>query len=350
MKSVASYVSRHRHKIVSVVVLSGVIYFINLRLRSVSKALVSKQAVQARTQVYFDKAQRSCDAATLSLIPKYSERLSSLIDLPASSQLRTIEDKEQKIAMWDRFKILTFTRTLSGVYGLVLLALHIRVQVNLVGRYLYLDSMMNGDTHHELEPAFPSTTQKRYLAFAEYLLQDGLRGLVAFIQDSAETVVGPISLTHQLSYDDVLVIILIIRRSIESKLDRLLESLLPSEKEDFEKEDPKLTMLLSETRNILEGTSFRSTLKQCLDRAFLHFTRNLRLSFVPDAQHTSSDHEDDKSLSMPTPLVEMAMAKLLPCINKQYSFALQSPQNEIMIALSSFEPLQNYNYSVFTTP
>jgi peroxin-3 len=238
-----------------------------------------------------------------------------------------------------------FARTLSGVYGLVLLALHIRIQVNLVGKYLYLDSM-NGDLNNEVEPPFQASTQKRYLAFAEYLLQDGLRGLVTFIEDATETVVGPVALSHQLSYDDVLMIILTIRRSIESKFDRLLECLLPSEKEDSEEEDTKLSMLLSETRNILESPSFRFTLKQCLDRAFLHLTRNLRLSFVLD-EHIPNDYPEDKIL-LPTPLVEMAMAKLLPCINKQYSFALQTPHNELVIALSSFGPLQEFNYSVFT--
>ena len=47
---------------------------------------------------------------------------------------------DQKYAMWDDIKILTFTRAVAACWMVSLLDLMNRVQLNILGRHLYLQS------------------------------------------------------------------------------------------------------------------------------------------------------------------------------------------------------------------
>jgi len=228
----------------------------------------------------------------------------------------------------------------------VLLALHLRLQVNIVGRYLYLDTVLNGATPQR-EPAFGSETQKRYLAHAEYLLQSGMLALAPVVESVTADVLRIWPLDRVVGYDDALRIILDIRNRIEGCMDTLLTSLLPGESLDSQQNDSKLVMLLSETRNILESEAFRRVMKQCLDHTFLHLTNNLRITFqtIP----VSTEQGDTSFLKSPLAafsLTEMPMIKFIPKVNEQFSFVLDD-NNEILNSLSTLPQLQEYSLDLF---
>jgi len=311
----------------------------------------SSQLSHLRMKHYFENAQRTCDATTHGFVGLLKEKIDLLIKIPASTQIRNCENKEEKIAMWEAMKIKTFARTISGIYGLVLLALHLRLQVNVVGRYLYLDTILDSTGTPQGEPAFGPDTQTKYLAYADYLLQSGLPGLSTVVEVATEAALKDWLLTRIVGYDDTLRIILDIRRRVEGHMDTLLSHLLPSEEiQDSQLDDPKLVMLLSETRNILESDIFRQVLKVCLDQTFLYLTTHLRDSFVSELNSQSpSNSSENSSLYPPSPLTEMAMAKFIPIINKQFGFVLENTsENEVVDLLSNITQLQNYSFDLFT--
>ncbi len=50
---------------------------------------------------------------------------------------------ENKIEIWEELKIVSFTRCASGVYALTLLFVYFRVQLNVLGAYMFLASKVN---------------------------------------------------------------------------------------------------------------------------------------------------------------------------------------------------------------
>lgn len=53
---------------------------------------------------------------------------------------------ENKVEIWERLKIDSFTRTVSAVYSTCLLFVVLRIQLNILGGYLYLDSLQASAT------------------------------------------------------------------------------------------------------------------------------------------------------------------------------------------------------------
>ncbi|KAM6564075.1 hypothetical protein CsatB_024073 [Cannabis sativa] len=46
----------------------------------------------------------------------------------------------EKLELWDKLKYLSFTRMVLSLWTMTLLSLYIRVQVNILGRHLYIDT------------------------------------------------------------------------------------------------------------------------------------------------------------------------------------------------------------------
>jgi len=304
-------------------------------------------------------------------------------------------------------------RIFCAIYGATLLELFLRLQVNLVGRYLYLDSVSNspetGSVNLGEFTPFGTETQKSYIAHADHLVHTGLPEFVEFIRGRVREVVSTWPLQRQCSYEDLLRLFLEVRRSVEqipaqkdAQTVGLLYYLLPPERKgvvsesngDIEEEvlgaygegDDHLKMLLNETRNILESDAFSQVLKPSLNLAFLVLYKNLRSAFLrpnispSDVRTPTTMHNDpnpnqpaskdlssdmapipqtptDSPLSIdatqfPPPLpslISHPMAKLLPSINKQLPLLLNHTHNEVISAISDTSQLHDFCYTIFTT-
>jgi len=342
--AVRAFLYRNHRKVLVTMVVGGILYYVShkFKSRATARTLEYQQLSNIRMHTYFENAQRTCDATTFSFVNRLKEKITAMLETPSSTQIRSCESKEQKILMWENLKTRTFARVFAGMYSLVLLAIHLRLQVNVVGRYLHLGTVLAGATPQG-EPAFGPDTQKRYLAHAEYLLQSGLQGIVSRIESVTEEVLSAWPLTRNARYDDALRIILDIRHKVERQMDVLLANLLPAESQDSQQDDPKLAMLLSETRNILESEPFCKVLRLCLDQTFLHLTSNLRTSFIPP----DSSPLTTKQPHGLTPLTEMPILKFILVVNQQFEFVLDSANNEILSSLSSVNQLQEYSLDLF---
>ena len=102
-----------------------------------------------------------------------------------TSKLR--EKPANKLELCEQLKILSFTRTLGSIYSSCMLFVFLRVQLNIVGGYLYLDSLVvTGEGSNGKQVHIAESLQKKYLALVRYLLGDGLDFLVEEIRRSVE--------------------------------------------------------------------------------------------------------------------------------------------------------------------
>lgn len=141
---------------------------------------------QARKQHHFESNLRTCTVTFFSLVPSLRETLMEKLNCEAiTAKLR--EKPANKLELWEQLKILSFTRTLTSIYSSCLLFVFLRVQLNIVGGYMYLDSLiLTGESPNGKQVHIAESLQKRYLALVRYLLGDGLDFLVEEIRRIVE--------------------------------------------------------------------------------------------------------------------------------------------------------------------
>ncbi|GAA5834761.1 hypothetical protein JCM9279_007101 [Rhodotorula babjevae] len=174
--------------------------------------------------------------------------------------------EKSKVELWSEIKLLSFTRLITSLYVLVLLSLQTHVQLALLGRASYVDSLVStlpprtpsprsaaplplpGSTallsdklldspsdDHDLERALyeakrlPPTADERreekererkdlerkYLTFSWWLLHEGWKVVRERVEQAVEAVVGPMSLKAPLVYGELGAMLGEIRRRIE---------------------------------------------------------------------------------------------------------------------------------------
>ena len=194
--SIRDFFRRHRRKFVITGAVVGGAYLLGRYARWSCAEWQRQQELeylaQARKQHHFESNQRTCTITLFSLLPSLRHTLLEKLNTEAiTAQLR--QKSDSKLQLWEELKILSFTRTVTAIYSSCLLFVFLRVQLNILGGYMYLDSLVASD--HEgtcnglngtRKMRASGELQKRYLALVKYLLEDGLMKLIKTVQRTAE--------------------------------------------------------------------------------------------------------------------------------------------------------------------
>lgn len=127
----------------------------------------------------------------------------------ASAQLQKAAaaiDRRTKLELWNELKIMSFTRTVTALYSLTFLTLLTQIQLNLLGRFTYVSSVIalsnTTDASYRVEsPAVKGSltstnghldfqTEKKYLTFSYWLLHEGWRRWSDKVREVINDVVG----------------------------------------------------------------------------------------------------------------------------------------------------------------
>lgn len=200
---------RHRRKaFVTVGVFGGgyILYKLydahKCRLADLERELAGERAndelIKAQMQAHFENIQRIADTMTLPHAIHYlSSRIAEELDLSllterlmkGKGQPNTLTSSE-KYELWEQLKILSFMRMMLSVWAMTMLSLYIRVQVNILGRHLYIDIACGFGSSHLLEETEPvdKHDQQQFLASSDYLSTCGMPFLKANMQTAVTEV------------------------------------------------------------------------------------------------------------------------------------------------------------------
>ncbi|OVA01364.1 Peroxin-3 [Macleaya cordata] len=209
MHSLRDFWRRHKRKVfVSVGVLGSgyVLYKLygahKQRLFDLEKELEvereTNELIKAQLQAHFENIQRIADSTTLPYAIYYlRSRISEDLDL-SHLMKRLMQGKGQpnsltsfeKLELWERLKILSFMKMVLSLWAMTMLSLYIRVQVNILGRHLYIDTARGLGSSLVLEEAdqFDRHGQQEFLATADYMSNYGMMQLIPNMEIAATEV------------------------------------------------------------------------------------------------------------------------------------------------------------------
>jgi len=346
---------------------------------------------RARKQHHFDSNQRTCNMTALSMSPTLGESIRSKIDTEKLTALLQASP-ENKLQIWEEIKVLAFTRTMASVYGTCLLVVTLRVQLNLLGGYMYLDAI-EGHNHLGIVQKVPVATQQvqqRYLSAIQHLVQDGLDDIIMRIDGAVREVIGPLTLKKELTVRDILGLIMVIRDKVESGesvnptsgsttttghavcaptfqalIDASLKTDLCSssfeEAEDdaggaaaaggvqMTREDIILTKMAADTKEVMATPDFASLLNLCLKIAFMRVGEQLGELFASSSSPSSVTPQEpvENGKIIPPSPPKLPLAKVVPFLSGLVNTICSSPPNMVMQELLLLEPLKQFSCNVY---
>ncbi|KAJ4961857.1 hypothetical protein NE237_021767 [Protea cynaroides] len=354
MLSLRNFWRRHRKKIFVTVGVLGSGYALyklyhghKQRLSDLERELGSERAtdelIKAQLEAHFENIQRIADSTTLPYSMHYlRSRISEELDL-SHLTTRLSQGKDQpntltsleKLQLWDRLKILSFTRMILSLWAMTMLNLYIRVQVNILGRHLYIDTARGLEGSHLLEPTdpFDRHSHQEFLGTADYLSSYGMITLISDMQAAASEVLKGKQLRDMFNTSllhETIVHILDVFMSLGGP-NRWVTYLMPENAIAYKHQMgtpssallpdvTKLDQLLVETHTVLLSDDFRNVV-------------SISLRTVVDALMDDFGLQSGGNPSMGIPL-----AKLLPKVAQMDPLLLEEPGNNRFIQIIRRSP------------
>ncbi|KAL6175656.1 hypothetical protein ACLB2K_052295 [Fragaria x ananassa] len=214
MLSLSGFWRRHKRKVlVTTGVLGGgyVLYKLynahSQRLAGLEAELAREQEssdelLKAKMQAHFESIQSIADTTTLPHVMHYlSSRIAEELDTTdITERLMQMKGKSpEKLELWDRLKVISFTRMVLSLWAMTMLSLYIRVQVNILGRHLYIETARGFGSSLIVEDAelIDRDDQQKFLASSDYLSTYGMPSLILHIQAAAIEVLNGKQLTDR---------------------------------------------------------------------------------------------------------------------------------------------------------
>ena len=246
LSGVKDFFYRHRRKFIVTGVVFGGSY---LAYRYAMKRLMEFQEKQARefldhtrrTQ-HYESTERTCNQVIVGLSSKlYDEIIRLLSGEDVMEQLRL--NPENKIDLWNQLKVISFTRLTCFIYASSMITIALRIQVNVLGGYLFKDQKIAEET------------RQQYLELIQHFTDEGIETLVNYIKKKVEDVMSGYELAQPMTISDIEQIFWAIQMSVNSDVvndpnSKMAKYLLPS---DLITQNSKVKEMFSETVDLMES-------------------------------------------------------------------------------------------------
>ncbi|KAF9914587.1 peroxin [Lobosporangium transversale] len=316
-----------------------------------------------------------------------SEESTARLQATAIDETAALIDRRVKLELWTELKIMSFTRTITALYSLTLLTLLTQIQLNLLGRFTYVSSVValsnTTDASYRVESPAPKgsltsvnglldfQTEKKYLTFSYWLLHEGWRRWSEKVREVVDDIVGSISLKRTFTAKEFSELLAEIRSRLEyAEVDgkripiNMREYMLPDDvAEEYEvlraggvdeadlTVDPMLRNLLDETRDFIDSNDFATVLSSTLATTFARFNLAFQPTFNPflltPPRNPGSgieeiENEDDMDRAVP-------LASLLPLVTRQVHLIINGVPNEYVESLALVKDLQAFSAIVYSS-
>lgn len=285
---ITNFVRRHKRKVIVLGGLFGGIYIFRKFIASKLSIWESQQTKdffdQMKRYHHFEGTLQTCDSTVFSLLPKIRETVVNILNVDGLVELLK-SNPESRLETWEELKILVFVESIGEMTGEILLVCFLRVQLSIIGGYMYIDTQRNRTLPEENLTRELITcsqeVQQKYLACIHHFFGVGLPEIFGLIKDCVQNSMSGISLKDKLQLSDFHNIFLDIKQSMldeRSGIFRHLSNyLIPDTSLDLSmwpaspdtsEIDSFYQKMLLETKDILETNDFSLICKDFFDRGF----------------------------------------------------------------------------------
>lgn len=172
---IRNFFQRHRNKflVTGVVVTSAYLAsrYAQYKIRESQERATKDFLEKTRKSQHFQSTERTCNQTIMSLSLTLNDTLAKIINTEEIVvELRS--NPPNRIELWDNLKILVISRVSTLIYTNTLLAIILRIQLNLVGGYLFKDTN-----------SISSELQQKYLSLCHILLENGLKQISKIVTE-----------------------------------------------------------------------------------------------------------------------------------------------------------------------
>ncbi|KAL4236039.1 peroxin [Mactra antiquata] len=315
-----NFIKRHKKKFIfTAVVLVGGRYFYRYAAEKL-KDFQDKEAAEclahARRQHHFDSNQRTCNMTVLSMIPTLRDQLQTLLNTEEITELLK-SNPSDKVQLWDDLKILAFCRVIAVVYTYTLMSMMLRVQLNIIGGYMYVENLQRhqGISANTSISVTPTEVQEQYLGLIREFFDKGVPKLVAQIKEAVYKEIQSYSLKENFTLHNLEAVIKHIRERLENGREVSLKEIPTIPLCDYlmcwkdnsqinEQKDEQYIKLLAETEDILQSYDFHTVFSTALNKGFAKLMDYFAEFYQPS-------HRNDSSIQLLTE-VSIPLAKIIP--------------------------------------
>lgn len=267
---IRGFLNRHKRKfLISGVVVGSFILitrYTQRKLREWQEKEIRELLERTRRCQHFESTERTCDQTILTLATSVRNSVTKVLDS------ETVVNKlrngcTDKVASWNALKVLAIARSAVIIYSEAMLVATLRIQLNLVGGYMFKDSQnVNGVVKAD------GLTQQKYLSLCGYFMDHGVEKLSALIKEKVEEITASISLRDKLTLRDLeqiywSVMSLVSADSSVDPVKNLTKYMVPP---NCEKEtDGILSKMIIETLDLLESDEVQSLVQTSIRSGFV---------------------------------------------------------------------------------
>lgn len=327
---IRSFLHRHRRKFLITGAVFGGLYILTSyaqkKLREWQEKEAKKFFEMTRKKQHFESTERTCNQTILTLSKIVSESILKVLNTDELVQ-KLQENPENKLALWEQLKMMIFTRICVLVYALCILQVTLRVQLNVIGGYLYRDSV------HEQDPLIDSELQAKYLSLCHHFVGQGVVDLIKQIEKAVKRVVEPVSLKKKITLQEVeqmfwsIQTILCTDTTDGDPVKKMVHYLVGH----VEINEARLDTIVKETMDILESDEVTSIAMSSVSRSFSSVIDEVANLFVTKSNPITKNHLEIgehvvtngalKLGATPEPFidvnkVELHFVKLIPAVNE----------------------------------
>ncbi|KAJ1722470.1 peroxin [Coemansia erecta] len=293
--------------------------------------------------------------------------------------------RRTKVEIWEDIKVQSFARTLIAVYSESLLTMLVHVQLSMVGRSTYLDSVVGkyaGDEvalEGRLVSRLSSADEQNFLMLAWWFINRGWRQLMALVLDATNHCIGHLPLKERVSHRELSGLFSSIHNRLRDNglIQTLPSILLPlgdanvgeylaaNRLEAEHVFTPVFVRLLDQIRDIIESTDFTYVLGCCVDRLTAQLLESLQESFPepvpapapcaplpPTVEGEAAPNLEDvvrefEHFSV-APESRVVIVQLLPRIAREGHQILNGVPNQYLENVSASREVQALSAAVYT--
>lgn len=210
---------------------------------------------------HFESTEKTTDQAILGLLSGLCESIMKILDTESVlTELRSNTNK--KLELWEELKILAFARTTTLVYATSILVASLRVHLNIIGGYLYKDTL-------ESNEKITKEVQTIYnLVLIQHLMSSGLNQLINIVRENVCRIMKNHSLKEKMTLSDTEQLFWAIQHAVDKDINKnLVQFILPAEIHRNQQEEI-LNKMLADSLDVFECGDFIEVCESSVSNGF----------------------------------------------------------------------------------